>query len=503
MKEKRQYVIDEGSKVDFHNHVDYCVGTGRMGLALQKEYQDQLALVQKEIGFQHIRGHGLFGDDMAIYQEYWDEAGERKAEYNFTYLDLVMDSYQKLGIRPFLELGFMPEKMASGKQTVFYWKGNVTPPKNYDNWCELVKATLHHLIGRYGEEEVTTWPMEVWNEPNLTEFWENADMEEYFHLFSRTFYAIKEVDTRFRVGGPAICGVEDERWIQAFLEFCRREKINPDFVTRHHYTTKMPEPEGHYGYADLSEPEEGFANLQSTRNIVNSFDEYRGLEIHLTEFNTSYIPNCPLHDTNQNAAYIARQLSRLGDCNASYSYWTFGDIFEEQGVPFTPFHGGFGMVANGCIPKPVFWTFQFYKHLTGTCVHRSEDSVIMDAGEGVYQGCVWNCSLVRSGTELELEFLLPATKQDYCLIVKTVDEETCNPLKIWHDMGEPSSLSMGEKKLLQECARPAVSSYRMTAAEKTVRLDLRVKEYGVISFELRPVRKKSDRGYSFEKVTGL
>ena len=121
-----------------------------------------------------------------------------------------------------------------------------------------------------------------------------------------------------------------------------------------------PEKDGHYGYAKLREPEEGFANLQTTRDIVDSFEEFKGMEIHITEFNTSYIPNCPLHDTNRNAAYIARQLSRLGDVNESYSYWTFGDIFEELGVPFTPFHGGFGLVANGGIPKPTFWTCLLY-----------------------------------------------------------------------------------------------------------------------------------------------
>ena len=82
-----------------------------MGLALQKEYQEQLALVQEEIGFSHIRGHGLFSDDMAIYQEYTDEFGKKHAEYNFTYLDLVMDSYLKLQY-PSLpaSFGFMPEE---------------------------------------------------------------------------------------------------------------------------------------------------------------------------------------------------------------------------------------------------------------------------------------------------------------------------------------------------------------------------------------------------------
>ena len=185
---------------------------------------------------------------------------------------------------------------------------------------------------RYGEEEVLTWPIEVWNEPNLQGFWKDADMEEYFKLFHRTFDAIKALNVRFRVGGPAICGVEDELWIREFLNYCRKEKLMPDFITRHHYTTEFPKPEGHYGYAALSDAEQGFDNLRSTRDSIDSFEEYRGLEIHITEFNTSYIPNCPLHDTNQNAAYIAQQLSRLGDVNESYSYRSEEHTSELQSL---------------------------------------------------------------------------------------------------------------------------------------------------------------------------
>ena len=128
MKESRCYKLDKENRALFHNNVGFCVGTGRMGLALQKEYFEQLKLVQEEIGFSHIRGHGLFSDDMAIYHEFEDAQGEKHVEYNFTYLDLVMDSYRKLHLRPFLELGFMPDKMALGSQTIFYWKRNTTPP---------------------------------------------------------------------------------------------------------------------------------------------------------------------------------------------------------------------------------------------------------------------------------------------------------------------------------------------------------------------------------------
>lgn len=501
--EKKEYVVQPDVAVRFNNKVAYCIGTGRMGLALQKEYMEQLALVQKEIGFSYIRGHGLFSDDMAIYQEYVDENGETKAEYNFTYLDLVMDSYRSVGLRPFLELGFMPKKMASDKHTVFYWEGNITPPVNYENWCAMVQATLRHLMERYGADEVVTWPIEVWNEPNLPSFWKDADMMEYFRLFEKTFYAIKAVDSRFRVGGPAICGVDDERWIRCFMEFCREQKIPVDFVTRHHYTTESPEKIGHYAYAELLDAEVGFANLQTTRDIIDTFEEFKDMEIHITEFNTSYVPNCPLHDTNQNAAYIAQQLSRLGDMNESYSYWTFGDIFEEIGVPYSPFHGGFGLVANGCIPKPTFWTFQFFANLEGVCVHRSENAVIMQKEDGSYCGVVWNCNRKHTGRELELRFELPINKdagKTFFLMTKTVDEETCNPLKLWHEMGEPTHLSEEQKKLLQESARPFVQGCQLESEESYLNLVLQVKEHGVVYFELKHVCCGGDRGYCYERV---
>ena len=501
MRENRCYKITKDRKILFNNKVDFCIGTGRMGLALQKEYQDQLQFVQREIGFQHIRGHGLFTDDMAIYQEYEDGDGGKRAEYNFTYLDLVMDSYQRCGLKPFLELGFMPDKMASGDQTVFYWQGNVTPPVSYGAWCDMVAATLRHLMERYGEEEVVTWPVEVWNEPNLPGFWKDADRKEYFRLFEETFRAVKEVDGRFRVGGPAVCGVQDELWIREFLSFCREKKIALDFVTRHHYTTEFPEHVGHYGYAELSDAEQGFENLRSSREIIDSFEEYKGLEIHITEFNTSYIPNCPLHDTNQNAAYIAHQLSRLGDVNESYSYWTFGDIFEEQGVPFTPFHGGFGLVANGGIPKPTFWVFQFYKDLTGECILKEEDLVAVQGKDGVYRGIAWNTERERSGREVEMEVSFPALNgQEYVLVTKTVDEETCNPLRMWHDLGEPSSLDERQKRLLLACSRPFVSSRRVGADGEEVKISFAVKEHGVVYFELQAVKETCDRGYDYDRV---
>lgn len=261
--------IDVNTKnvVSFTNNTFSCIGTGRMDLALHKEYLDQLALVQKEIGFDYIRGHGLFCKDMAIYQEREEADGSIVEEYNFTYLDQVMDAYRDLKLKPFIELGFMPEKLASGEETVFYWKGNITPPADYDKWTRLVQNTLRHLIRRYGEEEVLTWPIEVWNEPNLAVFWKNADKAEYFHLYEVSVKAVKEVNASLRVGGPAICGVDDVAWLTDFLEFVKEKKLPLDFVTRHHYTSEVPEKCGHYSYVALHQPEEAFEVLESPEKL--------------------------------------------------------------------------------------------------------------------------------------------------------------------------------------------------------------------------------------------
>ncbi len=491
--------LDPNSNVDFYNNVDYCVGTGRMGLALQKEYMDQLKAVQEDIGFKHIRGHGLFSDDMAIYHEYTDAEGKTGVEYNFTYLDLVMDSYRSVNIKPFLELGFMPKKMASGEQTIFYWKGNVTPPKDYTLWTDMVKATLSHLMDRYGADEVVTWPVEVWNEPNLPGFWKDADMEEYFVLFEKTFKAIKELDERFRVGGPAICGVEDKKYMTMFMDYISEHDIPVDFITRHHYTSEFPDSNGHYSYIKLVELNESLGTLKDSRDIIDSYPKYKGIEMHITEFNTSYVPDAPIHDTNQNAAYVASLLARLSETSESYSYWTFGDIFEEKGVPYTPFHGGFGMMANRGIRKPTYYAFKFFKNLSGKCVLK-DDTCVVFLDKDTYKGVIFNSRTERTQELLELTLEIEAKVDRYSVIEQVVDEDTCNPLKLWHTMGEPSSLSKEQTDLLKQSDKPLTVSDIIEKKGDSVSVSFTVNEFGLVYFELKPYVLHSDRGYDYARV---
>ncbi len=485
--------LTSDSRAQFNNHAAFCVGTGRMGLALQKEYHDQLAMAQELCHFEHIRGHGLFCDDMGIYQSYTDAEGNAHVSYNFTYLDRVMDDYRALGLKPFLELGFMPKKLASGTQTIFYWKGNTTPPTDHQRWADLIRATLRHLAERYGEDEVSTWPCEVWNEPNLPGFWEHADEAAYHQLYKTSALAVKDALPRMRVGGPAICGgATSLDWVRNFLTFCRDEKLPVDFLTRHAYMGETPQPKGRYLYHTMRTVDSILEEMQATRDIIDSFPEYAGMELHVTEFNTSYHPFCPIHDTNYNAALIAGLLSRMGDVCASYSYWTFGDVFEEQGVPSRPFHGGFGMIANQCIPKPTLWTFHFFNNLKGECVYRDEHTLILRTGEDTYEGVAWNiCQADREDAELTL--MLPLTGK-CVLTTETVDETTCNPLKAWHDMGEPASLTDRQLHFLRKAGTPLCQTARIEDGK--VKLTLR--ENAVVRFTVKPLAPCDDHGYEYD-----
>ena len=485
--------IAPDSRATFHNNTDFCVGTGRMGLAMQKEYHDQLALAQELCHFKHIRGHGLFCDDMAIYQNWVGRDGAAYKGYNFTYLDRVMDDYRALGLKPFLELGFMPEKMASGTQTIFYWKGNTTPPAVHQEWADMIKATLRHLAERYGEEEVSTWPCEVWNEPNLPGFWENADEKAYHELYRTSVKAVKEALPKMRVGGPAICGgATSLDWVRNFLTFCRDEKLPVDFLTRHAYMGEAPENKYRYLYHTMRTVDSLIEEMQATRDIIDSFPEFKGMEMHVTEFNTSYHPFCPIHDTNYNAALIAGLLSRMGDVCASYSYWTFGDVFEEQGVPSRPFHGGFGMIANQLIPKPTLWTFHYFSNLKGECVHKDDHCLVMKKADGSYEGVAWNIGQAERD-DAELNLTLPLTGK-CALTTETVDEVTCNPLKAWHDMGEPASLTAAQLRFLRQEAQPLCQTQQAEDGKFTLTL----RENAVVRFTVCQVKGDSDAGYEYD-----
>ncbi|SFL52414.1 xylan 1,4-beta-xylosidase [Gracilibacillus orientalis] len=468
-----------------------CIGTGRLGLALQQEYLDHLKTVQEDIGFSYIRGHGLLYDDIGIYREI-EVDGEKKPFYNFTYVDRIFDAFLELGLKPFIEIGFMPKLLASDDQTIFAWEGNVTPPNDYHKWEDLIQAVTEHFIERYGREEVLTWPFEIWNEPNLVNFWKDADKEEYFRLYQVTARAIKSVHGDIQVGGPAICGGSDE-WITDFLTFCNNENVPVDFVSRHAYTSRPPHKvtADHY-YQELTEPDKMLREFKDVRQMIMDTD-FSDLPFHITEYNTSYSPINPVHDTTLNAAYLAKILSEGGDHVDSFSYWTFSDVFEESDVPKAQFHGGFGLMGLGKVRKPTYHLFAFFNRLGSRLLYRDDQVIVTEKEDGSMVLIVWNL-VMEKGEEFNrpLDIHLPLGEGKYFVSSHSISEKYANPWKVWQQMGRPRFPSQNQVETLKQSAIPLFESVQHNVTGEDLSLDLTLTKNEVKLIEIVVVNDETE-----------
>jgi xylan 1,4-beta-xylosidase len=362
-----------------------CVGAGRANEGLRADWQQQLAFVKKECDFKYIRMHGLLTDDMAVYTE--DSKGN--PQYNYMYVDALYDYLLSIGVKPFVELGFMPIALASGHQTIFWWRGNVTPPKDYNKWEDFIRNLTQHFTERYGADEVKTWYFEVWNEPNLSPGFWTGTQADYFKLYQYTAKAVKSVNSGYKVGGPATAGAA---WVPEMINFCSKNDLPLDFISTHSYGVKQGflDEYGNSGTVLSKDPMSVSGDvLQSRKEIAASAKP--NLELHYTEWSSSYTPADPIHDSYHEAAYILEKIKQVDSAANSMSYWVFTDIFEEPGPRFTPFHGGFGLLTIQGIPKPAFYAYQFMNKLGKTELKNTDTrSWVTKTDNGGIQLLLWN-----------------------------------------------------------------------------------------------------------------
>jgi xylan 1,4-beta-xylosidase len=432
-----------------------CVGAGRANEGLRADWQRQLARVHAECGFTYIRMHGLMDDDMGVYRQ--DKDG--RPQYNWQYIDELYDFLQSIGMKPFVELGFMPSALASGTKTIFWWKGNVTQPRDYQQWADLIRAFTKHLTERYGEAEVKTWYFEVWNEPNLEGFFAGKQ-PDYFRLYDVTAKAIKSVSPAYRVGGPATAGCG---WISEFIQFCATHSSPVDFVSTHTYAVDQGflDETGQAGTVLSPNPRAIYGEMIATRQKISE-SPLPHLELHFTEWSASYTPSDPIHDSYLSAAFILDKIKGAGTAVNSMSYWVFTDIFEEAGPRFTPFHGGFGLVNYQGINKPAFYAYQFLNRL-GEMELQTTDAaswVCTDKSGGI-QALIWDFTLPQgvpkvnnqvyykrdlpSHPKAQVTLALSGLRAgQYSLAAYRVGYRANDAYSAYSDLGSPNQLSRGQ-----------------------------------------------------------
>ena len=483
-----------------------CIGAGRANEGLRADWQRQLQLCQQEIGFKQIRFHGLLSDDMGVYAETRDG----QPRHNWQYIDQLYDSLLALNVRPFVELSFMPSALASGSKKMFWWQANVTPPKSYEKWDGLIHDLVAHWTERYGVEEVTKWNFEIWNEPNYPGFRGPRNpqraREEYFELYTHTATAVKSVNPNYLVGGPAGAGPE---WVKSFLDFCITSNAPLDFISYHGYGlgggASGLDADGNsllYLSPDLLAPAH---NAISQRGVIDTSAK-PGLPIHVTEWSTSYSPRDPVHDTYFSAPYILDQFKNTERGVASFSYWVFTDIFEENGPPLTPFHGGFGLLNFSGIKKPAYFAFQFLNQLGQSELKNTDaHSWICRDAKGGAQILVWDLTHPTDGkiaNQLYFRQPHPAADKGEATVMLTSVPAGQYELKVWRvgyhhndaytaylEMGAPAQLTRAQEKALRDGSSGAPDSVQSVTISDSGRFGqtLPLHENEVILMKLTPV----------------
>ena len=380
----------------FPHFWEQIFGSGRAILSLRESYRLDLDEVKAATGFDAVRFHGILNDEVGLYDpdrsvQNPGQAAQAVASdsaYNFSYVDQIYDGLLVHHVRPFVELSFMPQKMASNPAAihVFWYHPNVSPPKDYALWDAMITALARHLVARYGIDEVAAWKFEVWNEPNL-DFWAgHPPQASYFELYDHTARALKAVSPRLLVGGPATA---QAAWVAAFLQHCKDANVPCDFTSTHVYANDLAK--------DVFQTDE---NIPRDKMVCRSVEKvhqeilrspYPAIPLIFSEYNASYKNEPMVTDSIYMGPWLATTISQCDGLTEAMSYWSFSDVFEEQGVIRTPFYGGFGLMAEGNIQKPAFNAFAMLHRLGDERLKLDSDSALLTRRkDGTLVLALWN-----------------------------------------------------------------------------------------------------------------
>ncbi|GHC05436.1 beta-xylosidase [Cerasicoccus arenae] len=446
-------------------------------------------MVQKAVGFKQCRFHGIFNDWMGCCKR----TDEGAIVTNFVNVDKAYQGILDLGMKPFVELGFMPEVLASGSQTCFHYKANVTPPRDYTEWCDFINEFVQHLIDQFGKNEVCTWRFEVWNEPDLSYFWEGADMDEYFKLYEATVRTIKSIDAGIRVGGPA---TSKNAWVREMLAYCESTNTPLDFISTHHYSSDsaleigLPSTEiMYFGQKKM------LNDVSMVRQLIDD-SAFPTAELHYTEWNISPVHNDRFgKDSEFTMTFILQTLKDLGDIPDSYSFWAINDIFEESGPGEGPYSGKYGLVNIHGIPKPAFHAYAFLSQLFDHEHLTDNESLIATTDGENFRLLAWNhcepsshdfsgADWIINEKEHHETIQLHGLNGRYRICAWQVDRTMGNSYRAWQEMGEPFYLTKKNIEALNQAAEPVLVKDEIVIADSDLQVMHTLPTNALIYYEI-------------------
>lgn len=349
---------------------------------LLAENQEMLKAIQKEVGFKYIRFHGILDDSLMVYSE--NDRGE--PELNFSFVDTILDFLLSVGLLPFIELSYMPKKLARpDARKAYYNHSTVSLPADYGKWSQLVSGFVRHLNTRYGHREVAAWPFSLWNLPDSGEMLLGlGGAEDYYRFYEVTYRTVKQHNPDIQFCGPSCLTetAESGSFLPEFLRLCQEHHCLPDMLQYHFYpiyieTLGQDKQRLAYRYSPNA-LQESIAKVQ--RNMKSWPGGISAL--HITEWNATISHRELLSDTAFQAAYIVKNVLENYDSTASLCYWTLADTISEGRMAKDLFHGGLGLFTYNGIKKASYQAFRLLSKLGDTKLSSGDGYFITRSSTG-------------------------------------------------------------------------------------------------------------------------
>lgn len=335
-----------------------------------RNIQGALKKGHDEAGFRYVRFHGILDGDIGVYQEV-----DGNPVYDFARFDAVFDAIKAAGMRPIFEVSFTPPPLATNAKKTLHWyngvPANISIPKDWGRWGDLMAALVTHLEERYGADEIRqNWFFEIWNEPSWMYEGNNSG---YQTLYQHTVEGLLRADPQLRVGGPAESSMASAGAISTLANYCKNSKVQLDFVTYHVYANDGDSPTSPVPLARAR------SMLAFHKSMVDTAKQlkFTGLLLN-TEWGPTFSTQAA-RDSEISASFVAKTIHLIGTDPSypppyTFAYWTLSDIYEEisTGKMLAYREGNYGLLLRGDVnypesydlAKPAFNAFRIL-HLLG------------------------------------------------------------------------------------------------------------------------------------------
>ena len=444
---------------------------------------------------------------MMVYKE--DSDGN--AVYDWSCIDEIFDFFREVNIKPFVEIGFMPENLASKKQYAsFLWRPNVSYPKSIQKWRTLIGEFLNHYIQRYGKEEVEKWYFEMWCSPDIPDVYWFESKDSFFKFYKETYFAIKEVSNNLKIGSPSVSPYNNFKWFSDFLNYCKDNYIELDFVTSHIYSHVDATNESFLGeFLSIQTPKFSLADenflhrsVVSMKQILNE-SHLNSTKLFLTSWNLNLYAKDYTRDTCFLSSYILYNVLNNIDNIDGLAYWSLSDILEEKITENKLFHGGPGLFTRNGLKKPSFNAFFLLNKLGNNIIERGRDYIITSKDKNI-QILIYNFvyldELFRRGDKSLLSYhnrynvyqpaknksvdlLLTLETGNYSIKRSRLTRDSGSSFDAWLKMGAPENISPDIYAFLKSRESPEISITTESVKEQLLLSDS-VPVHGVLLIEI-------------------